>query len=415
MIKLFINSIYTTGFKIVSAIIKLILVWFITNRFGAGLYGAYTLALTIFLFINSILRFGFDVYLQKETTRLFLAGMSNRADFLFTRLLVISGFFILISTIVIIGLIWLFEFQTNRSYFIAGVSIYGVFYGIMWFYSYFLRGLKLGNSSVFLIEIIFPSLNIIFLFFFPLCGFSKMNTLIHAFGISIILTVILFYFRHPIKFKLNDIVSSSKIKSELTKGLPFLFISTSSMLLSWIDYFVLSLFEENSELGIYAVASRISFFLLFPVSALSIHFAPNIIRYLKSESLLKLRHEIYFISKFLFVISICLFIFINIFNKQILSFFGNEFIEGQWVLFVLSFAFLLNAAAGIFETVILMSDYQNKLIKINLIVASTNLILNIPLIYFFGSLGASIGTLGAIIVNRKLQWRVIKKSVLIIN
>ena len=71
MLKQFINnSLVTIFLKFTSALLKFLIIIYITNTFGASEYGAYTFAMSVFLFINLVFRYGFDVYLQKESASL---------------------------------------------------------------------------------------------------------------------------------------------------------------------------------------------------------------------------------------------------------------------------------------------------------------------------------------------------------
>ena len=61
MKELLLNSLTATIYKTSSAAVKFGLIILITNLFGAENYGAYTFALSVFLFLNTIFRFGFDI------------------------------------------------------------------------------------------------------------------------------------------------------------------------------------------------------------------------------------------------------------------------------------------------------------------------------------------------------------------
>jgi len=95
-----------------------------------------------------------------------------------------------------------------------------------------------------------------------------------------------------------------------------------------------------------------------------------------------------------------------------LNLFGKEFIDGSLVLLFLTFGYMISASLGSFETVLLMSEYKKRLFQINLFVVLTNLFVNIPLVYFYGINGAAIGTLISIVVNRLLQFQIIKSKIL---
>ena len=45
-------------------------------------YGAYTFALSVFLFLNTIFRFGFDIHLQKKTVSICEDSIGSSGEFL---------------------------------------------------------------------------------------------------------------------------------------------------------------------------------------------------------------------------------------------------------------------------------------------------------------------------------------------
>ena len=70
----------------------------------------------------------------------------------------------------------------------------------------------------------------------------------------------------------------------------------------------------------------------------------------------------------------------------------------------------INLSTGVFESIFLMSDLKIILAKINLYMIIFNLILNIPLVYYFGIVGASIATLLSIVIVRLIQYSFIRRE-----
>jgi O-antigen/teichoic acid export membrane protein len=92
--------------------------------------------------------------------------------------------------------------------------------------------------------------------------------------------------------------------------------------------------------------------------------------------------------------------------------FGKEFKDGSSILLILSTAQLINVSFASFETVILMSSYKKQLFNLNIIVVIFNLFVNLILINYLGLIGVAYGTLLTIILNKSLQYLIVKNKVL---
>ena len=416
MRELLLNAFTSTIFKSISALLKFVQILLITNLFGAENYGAYTFAISVFLLINSVFRFGFDVYIHKTVASILLNQNILKAQSFFAKTSLIPIIFLIIVSLLIIIY---FEFTNEISLkfsFFKSLIIYSSAYAFMWLFAYYNRGIEKGKTSVFILEIIFPIINIISIVVLNLLEFDVVYILIHSFGFAIIVCMLIFFSLERIK--LNLFFDKIKIfknyyKKEIFNAFPFLLISMSSMLLAWVDFYVISFFEEDRELGIYAVSTRLSLFMLFPASAVAIFFSNKLVDFFKNNNMTELKSFFKTITLVLTIVSIILFVTINLFSPQILSLFGKEFIDGSEVLLILTFAYMISASAGAFETVILMSSFKSDLFKMNLITVFSNIIFNIPLVINFGIEGAAFGTLLSITLLRIMQHRIIYNRVLI--
>ena len=186
----------------------------------------------------------------------------------------------------------------------------------------------------------------------------------------------------------------------------------SSMLLAWVDFYVLSFFEGDSNLGIYSVSTKLAQFMLFPASAIAIFFSNRLVEFYENNDYKSINIYLKKITIILFVVSSLIFILINLFSSTILNLFGKEFIEGSMALLILTFAYLINASLGSFETVLLMSSYKRYLFNLNLITVLLNIVFNLPLVFLYGIEGAAFGTLLSITANRIMQYYFIRNKVL---
>lgn len=412
------DSLWTLFLKIISVAVKFYLISVITRRYGADDYGTYVLAMSIFLLANSIIRLGFDVYIQQFTKQLLEKHSGNyiRGRFVSVAIipfllgLIISGIFVLIAS----------QFDLNKTLrltYLYELSFYTCIYSLFWLTTYFFRGLDKGKTSVLILEVIQPIINIILIYFFSwlFINVSALKILIHSFGISIIFSLLIFFISDKlslikaiVKFKIKDI----DIKRDLINSKDFLLVSISAMILAWTDTYVIAAFEADSKIALYQVAVKFSLFTLFPVSAMSIYFMNRMIQIKQSKNDKDISHLLHSLTRVLAYITTFLVVLIMVFSREILLFFGEEFLEARTSLFVLCLAYGVAAILGLYETVILVSEKKAYLAKLFIYMAVLNICLNIPLTHFLSIEGTAVGTLLTVGFGKVMQVRFVQKQLI---
>jgi O-antigen/teichoic acid export membrane protein len=247
MFKLFKDSAISLSYKLISVFLKFLLIYIITNIYGAENYGAYVFAISIFLFLNTLFRFGFDIYIQKFTVELLNVNNKNKAQLKFLQTASISVFTILIITLLIkFYFIFIPEKQLLKSLYFSELIIYGSVYAFYWMTIYYFRGMGKGKTSVFVMEIVQPLVNIFILLIF-INFFENLllpsEKIIHSFGLSIIICLTIFTVLEKFNFLAFYNKSSffkKTILLEINNSKAFLFISASGMLLAWVDTYIIS-------------------------------------------------------------------------------------------------------------------------------------------------------------------------------
>jgi len=419
LLKQFINnSIITILLKFISAGLKFLIIIYITNQFGASEYGAYTFAMSIFLFINLIFRYGFDTYIQKESASLEIKKKYLKSISQFVNVTYFSVLSIIIVTLIAEFILYYFheDIDVLKYQYLSLLLVFSFLYSILWIFTYYYRGIGKGKLSVLNLEILFPIIQILIIYILMQFNLQTFYILVYSFVISIFLGILIYF--NNIKNRIILLIQVSNIKfpkieiKHIKQSYPFLLVSMSSMLLTWTDIYVISYFETNENIGIYSVVTKIGLLILFPASAVSIFFSNKVVEFLRKNDYKQLNKYFKIATFGLFLISMLMFIVINSFSTLILSLFGDIFISATTVLLLFSFAQLLNGTTGIFESIFLMSDLKNILMKLNIMMLLINLLLNIPLVYFYGMEGAAIATLIVISINRVIQYNIIYKKVL---
>jgi len=409
------NSTVTTLLKFVSAGLKFLIIIYVTNQFGASEYGAYTFAMSVFLLINLIFRYGFDVFIQKEAASFELQRKYIKSISQFFQITYFSVISLLLVTFMVEMILYYFSNNIDqlKYQYLSLLLLFSFSYSILWIFTYYYRGIGKGKLSVLNLEIIFPIVQVMSIYILLQFDLQIFQILIYSFVIAIFISLIIYF--NGIKNRYNQLKKVSFIKllkletKYFRQSYPFLLVSMSSMLLAWTDIYVISYFETNENIGIYSVVTKIGLLILFPASAVSIFFSNKVVEFLQINDYKQLHKYFKIATVSLFIVSMFMFIFINFFSSIILSLFGDIFMSATTVLLLFSLAQLINGTSGVFESIFLMSDLKNILMKLNILMLVVNLMLNIPLVYMYGIKGAAIATLIVISINRLIQYLIIRK------
>jgi O-antigen/teichoic acid export membrane protein len=157
-------------------------------------------------------------------------------------------------------------------------------------------------------------------------------------------------------------------------------------------------FLESSDVGVYSVAVRIAGMAVFLLSAANTIFGPTISELTEKDQFKTLERLLKSISKIIFAFSLNFLLFVIIYNQEILTVFGEEYIVGDLVLIILTFGQFINASVGPTGTILIMSGKQKFEVFNSVAICILNIILNIILIPRLGISGAAIATASSIVI-----------------
>jgi O-antigen/teichoic acid export membrane protein len=419
MIQKIINDTFVTAvIKLFSAFLKFLIILYITNTFGAEEFGAYMFAMTVFLLVNLIFRFGFDLYVQREVSVFLEDNKQKEGVVLLLNTILVSVAFMFIATIVAeIFLYMASSYIDSKKYsYMSLLLIFGVLHPIFWIISYYYRGVDRGKFSVINMEIIFPIIQIVLILIFYNFGYSAVYILVYSFILSLIACTAVYLY--GIKDQLLNVYTESRFSkidfslNHVKKSHTFLMVSMTAIILSWSDILVISFFETNQSIGIYSVISKIGMVMMMPTSAVAIFFNNHVARCNARGDLEQIKKYAIVLTLLLFIVSLIGFSLINTFGIEILSFFGDEFRSAVIVLLIFTLAQLINATAGVFESIFIMTNMRLLFLKINLFMIIINIALNVPLVYMYGIDGAAIATLLSIVLARSVQFYYVKRKLI---
>lgn len=275
------------------------------------------------------------------------------------------------------------------------------FYVLMAVASYTARIFRRMEYDVGVQRIFHPLTNLIIVGMSFLLGYRLLGA-IYGFLISSILSAILGLY---LLWKIfPELISDLKPKYELRSLLPYsltvLLVGFSQLLLIRTDRIMLGIFGLARDVGIYNAAAITAFqATLFLVSFNAI-FSPIIANLYNQGCIDHLGNLLKITTKWVFGLTLPVFLVFVLFSKQIMGLFGSEFTIGQSVLISLGAAQLINASSGSVGLILIMTGFQKIELINSVILGGLNIFLNILLIPTYGILGAALATgLSIVLIN----------------
>lgn len=371
---------------------------FVTKNFGADIYGLFASGLSVFLIISVLGRLGLDINIIKffslnkanedsglffqSVIKVFISSSLLAAVIYWQREFLVIDVFKSPKPELIPYLNWILPAIPFWSATLLSGSLLRAKGFNNWF-SFF------NNSSRFFFALIL-------LFIFSFISSSPI-TIVQAHFFAI---VIAFIWSFSLAFsKLNNKNFKSKTNSwKFTKeSFPMMMSSSVLIILGWIGTFVMGIYRESDEVGIYTVAVKVATLLNFCLQAVNSILAPKIAQKFAAAENKDYQSLITLATNIIFVISVFVAILILIFNQTILGFFGEEFKSAKNLLFLLCIGQIVSSYCGSVGVVLQMTGKQVVYQYFMLAALVLNLILMFTLTPIYGAFGAAIASISSMI------------------
>ncbi|MFD2566652.1 flippase [Pseudotenacibaculum haliotis] len=384
----------TLMFKIVGMLLSYAVLFFITNTFGAEIYGRYAIVITVGQVAALVLTLGFPMlivkllndkkhyesglktnFLTKIFRLSFVLGVSFSVVFYFTAEAIATHVF---------GDINYKEFIESISLFFVPLLFHELFLG-------YFKGLKsFTKHNVFLF--LLPS-TLFFAWYFTLKEIITSNhVIVLSFGLSITTIFLLesiFFLKKKVILPLKNIKTSFLIK----EAFPMMYSAIMLYLLNWTDIFMLESMKSSTDVGIYNAAFKIASICFVFITAINIVISPKIAEYYNNADIKNMHKTIVSYTRFITYLTLPVFLIIIFFGDYILGFFGAEFIQGSTALSIIVTGIFFSALSGNVDQVLIMTRYQKVFGRIVFGGFVLNVILNLILIPTYGINGAAIASL----------------------
>ena len=392
--------------KVVGIGLTYLFAWFVTHEMGAGKWGFITLMITTINMFSILSTFGLDTVIIKHTSKEVYSGslaslqkIYQQVMLLIMAILTIFVTFVALNyenltvflygrsslspyfTLAMFGVVANVFFQINNAV-LAGMKemvSYGIYKNILLF------GLGL---IVYLIgyHTIYP---IIFARFME-SGILLLFSYVGVIYFGLLLNTIQVF--RKVGFPNSSQPISFTKKQLLKEGFPLMLAASMTIVLTTTDYFMLSHFKSQNEVGLYDIAVKISIVTATILMAVGSIATPKFSEFYSQKDFNSLKKIARQSGKLIFLGSTPILLIIMLFPSQILSLFGEEFVIASNALIFLTLGQFVNAVSGLGGNMLKMTDQQNILRNIILLATVLNGMMNYWLIPDYGITGAAIAS-----------------------
>lgn len=192
-------------------------------------------------------------------------------------------------------------------------------------------------------------------------------------------------------------------------ALPILLVDGFYFLLTYVDILVLKVFVDPAQIGIYYAVTKTLVLISFIYYAVSASYAHRFSEAYFAGEREKLKSFVADATRWTFWPSLAFAFVLLALGKPILMLFGEGFIEGYPLMFVLTIGLLARASIGPGERLLIMVGQQRLCAAIYATAFFTNLGLCLALVPYFGLVGAAASTATAIVVESTLLFVMAKR------
>jgi O-antigen/teichoic acid export membrane protein len=195
----------------------------------------------------------------------------------------------------------------------------------------------------------------------------------------------------------------------LRTGLPLLLFAAMNLVMSWTDVFVLGIWSDPAEVGIYGVSMRAASLSAFVLAAVNSVVAPRFAALYAGGEHAALARLAQQSSLWMLLAVTPGILFLLVYPELFLHLFGSNFERGAWPLRILTLGQLVNVGTGSVGYLLIMTGNQTMLRNNTTIWAIANLVGNLILVPAYGAIGAATSTGVCLALMNIASWWMVRK------
>jgi len=370
---------------------------YITNQYGAYVFGQYVTALLVVEIFSIISRLGVDTSLVRFVSKYAQKGAVNLINQLYFKSVAIVTFAAIFFTLLLVFFsVEIAEFMNLEREYLVIVSFSFIPLVLFYMNVQAIRGLKKMVSYSLLNNVAITFGVFLFLVLFSVFTASEMLP-IYAYVSSVFILTMLSYFlwfNHKSKVSIVNSDDEMPLSTNelLMTSFPLLLGQSMMIIMGKVDLFMLANMSSSDQVGIYNIALKLSMLSYMGLMAINSIAAPKFSEIYSSGDLDALKKIVQQSTKTIFWISLPVLTLLILFPEFILSMFGEEFKIASFTLIILSVGKMVSAISGSVGTFLQMVGKQKVFQNILIFAAVVNIVLNYFLIPSHGIGGAAIAS-----------------------
>jgi O-antigen/teichoic acid export membrane protein len=198
------------------------------------------------------------------------------------------------------------------------------------------------------------------------------------------------YMRRRLNRRFKGVTPSYQTALWLRTGLPLLFVALFSNFFLDINIVAVGLYLNPDQLAIFNASFRVAVLIAFGIQSIDAILLPRFSQLYAANDSAKLQRIITLTTQLKFWSSLCGVVIFTLWGKDILAYFGKEFVQGYDTLLLLALSQLTRAAAGPLAQILSLTGHHVYCLLVSVFSTLVMLVLNYFLIKHFGLIGAGI-------------------------
>jgi len=174
--------------------------------------------------------------------------------------------------------------------------------------------------------------------------------------------------------------------------LPLWMVVIAQQLNMWGSQFISSVYVDEAELALLAIAMRISMLVPMILTAVNMVVSPKFAAHFHNGEIAETEDVLAQSLKVLAAVSLLIFAFMVFFGDDVLAVFGEQYVAAASLLVILACGQLLNAMTGPCGKLLMMSGFEKDIRNFSMLVAACGIALAFVLTSRFGVRGAAVAT-----------------------
>ncbi len=394
--------------KVIIGVISLVTVTLYSRLLNPDEYGEYSLiaglvSALIAIFIgwigSSALRYYIDYSKDKSEKTRFYSNV-----IMYTVVMIIA----MIAILFIISL--LSNVVPINKYLIATI-IFTVSLSFMEVFEKIFRASQ--KTVIYAISMVFQVISNIVIFYILVKFEIGANSVLYSTALSKIIFVIISIITLKVLFHFNILTFDKQLLKRFLKfGIPMIGVWGISWILSYCDRYIIALFYEDYDVGIYDMSYKIaenSINVIITSFTLAVY--PILIKVFKNEGKEKLELKIKSVIKYFFILTIPSIVGLSlIVNKLYLSVIDMKYYSGRYIIALVCIGMMFNGFNAILNKTWQLKEKTKNIFYVMLVTVIINIILNMIFIPMFGIIAAAVTTLVSYFISNVITFIFIRKD-----